>query len=117
MSSTKPVPDTSHYPHSPVAAGHVEPAPRRLRGVLDGEVIFDTLRGLYVWEHPHYPQYYLPLEDVDPAALERLGEAAQVFGADAEERPPGTMRIEWGARGSTSCAPRGGCGSSSTASS
>lgn len=92
-----PVPDTSHYPRSPVPPGHVEPAPRRLRGVLDGGVVFDTLRALYVWEHPHFPQYYVPLDDVDPAALERLGDAAQVHGADARERPPGTVRIEWGA--------------------
>lgn len=97
MSSAPPVPDTSHYPHSPVSPGHVEPAPRRLRGLLDGEVIFDTQRALYVWEHPHFPQYYLPLDAVDPAALERLGGAAQAFGADAEERPPGTVRIEFGA--------------------
>jgi uncharacterized protein (DUF427 family) len=95
VSSTPSVPDAAHYPRSPVSAGHVEPAPRRLRGVLDGEVIFDTQRALYVWEHPHYPQYYVPLEDVDPAALERLRGAAQVFGADAEERPPGTVRIDW----------------------
>jgi uncharacterized protein (DUF427 family) len=92
---TPSAPDTSHYPHSPVPAGHVEPAPRRLRGVLDGEVIFDTQRALYLWEHPHYPQYYLPVEEIDPAVLERLGDAAQVFGVDAEDRPPGTVRIEW----------------------
>jgi uncharacterized protein (DUF427 family) len=97
VSSTVPVPDASHYPHGPVPAGHVEPAPRRLRGVLDGEVVFDTLRALYVWEHPRYPQYYVPLADVDPAALERLGEAARTYGPDAEDRPPGTVRIEWDA--------------------
>ena len=33
MPSAAPVPDTSHYPHSPASPGHVEPAPRRLRGV------------------------------------------------------------------------------------
>jgi uncharacterized protein (DUF427 family) len=93
--STISVPDTSHYPRSPVEAGHVEPMPRRLRGVLDGEVVLDSQRALYVWEHPHYPQYYVPVEDVEPAALERLGDAAQVHGDDAEGRPPGTVRIEW----------------------
>jgi uncharacterized protein (DUF427 family) len=97
VSSSRSVPDSSHYPRSVVAPGQVEPAPRRLRGVLDGEVIFDTRRALYVWEHPHFPQYYVPLADVDPAALERLGEAAQVHGPEATERPPGTVRIEWGA--------------------
>lgn len=97
MSSAPPLPDTAHYPRSPVSAGHIEPAPRRLRGILDDEVIFDTQRALYVWEHPHYPQYYLPIDAIDQAALERLGGAAQVFGTDAEERPPGTVRIEFGA--------------------
>jgi uncharacterized protein (DUF427 family) len=95
VSFTPSAPDTSRYPQSPVPAGHVEPSPRRLRGVLDGEVILDTQRALYVWEQPHYPQYYVPIEDVEPAALERLGGSARVFGADAEDRPPGTVRIQW----------------------
>jgi uncharacterized protein (DUF427 family) len=93
--STPPVPDTSRYPQSPVAAGHVEPAPRRLRGVLDGRTILDTQGAFYVWEHPHFPQYYVPREDVEEAALERLGEAARVVGEGDEVGPPGTVRIEW----------------------
>lgn len=96
MSAT-PVSDTSHYPRSPVSKGHVEPSPRRLRGVLDGETILDTVRALYVWEIPPYPQYYVPIEDVDAAALAKLGEAARVAGEDDELAPAGTVRIEWGA--------------------
>jgi uncharacterized protein (DUF427 family) len=92
-----PTPDTSHYPRSPVAAGHVEPSPRRLRGVLDGATILDTQGALYVWEHPHYPQYYVPLADVDPAALERLGDSARVVAEGDEKAPAGTVRIEWDA--------------------
>ncbi len=94
MSST-PVSDTSRYPRGPVPAGHVEPSPRRLRGILDGEVVLDTVRALYVWEHPQYPQYYVPRADVDEAALERLGDAARVLGPEAEDGPPDTVRIEW----------------------
>jgi hypothetical protein len=36
-----PVPNTSRYPRSPVAAGHVESAPRRLRGVLEERTVLD----------------------------------------------------------------------------
>jgi uncharacterized protein (DUF427 family) len=95
--SSAPAPDSSHYPRSPVAAGHVEPSPRRLRGVLDGETILDTHAALYVWEHPRYPQYYVPVADVDPAALARLGKAARVAEEGDAVAPAGTVRIEWGA--------------------
>src|SRR5215468_4950818 len=46
------------------AANHVEPVPRRIRAFLAGEKVFDTIRALYVWEWPNYPQYYIPLADV-----------------------------------------------------
>ncbi|MFJ1707509.1 DUF427 domain-containing protein [Kitasatospora sp. NPDC088346] len=52
------------YPAIIVPAGHVEPVPRRIRAVLGGETVLDTVRASYVWEHPHYPQYYVPLADV-----------------------------------------------------
>lgn len=57
------------YPQLIVAVDQVEPAPRRVRGVLNGAIVFDSTRALYVWERPHYPQYYLPLADVTPGAL------------------------------------------------
>ena len=47
-----------------------EPAHRRVRAVLGGEVVVDTTDALYVWEHPHYPQWYLPLADVADGVLE-----------------------------------------------
>jgi uncharacterized protein (DUF427 family) len=40
------------------------PAHRRIRAFLGGEVVVDTVDALYVWEGPHYPQWYLPLADV-----------------------------------------------------
>ena len=52
------------YPSPIVPVNHVEPAPRRIRGVLGGETVFDTTQARYVWEWPYYPQYYIPLEDV-----------------------------------------------------
>src|SRR5258708_37153549 len=46
-------------------ANRVEPAPRRVRATLAGEQIFDTVRARYVWEWAFYPQYYIPVDDID----------------------------------------------------
>ena len=56
-------PDTD-YPQMAAARGRVEPAPRRVRGYLGHELVFDTTSARYVWEVPYYPQYYIPLADV-----------------------------------------------------
>lgn len=85
------------YPQPIVPVGHAEPVPRRVRAVRGGEVVLDTLRALYVWEIPPFPQYYFPLEEVDPALIEALGDAAEVHGPDASERPPNTVRFRWDA--------------------
>jgi uncharacterized protein (DUF427 family) len=42
----------------------VEPSQKRVRAYLGGELVFDTIRPSLVWEIPHYPAYYIPLEDV-----------------------------------------------------
>jgi len=52
------------YPAMLTQVNHVEPVPRRIRGFLAGEAVFDTTRALYVWEWANYPQYYVPLADV-----------------------------------------------------
>lgn len=57
------------YPSMLAEVDHVEPAPRRIRAVLDGVVVVDTTRALYVWEIPYYPQYYIPADDVAPEFL------------------------------------------------
>jgi uncharacterized protein (DUF427 family) len=85
------------YPQAIIPVGHVEPVPRRVRAVRDGEVVLDTMRALYVWEFPPYPQYYFPLDQVDPALLEAVASAATVHGEDATERPPNTVRFKWNA--------------------
>ena len=49
---------TDHdYPQMAAARGRVEPAPRRVRGYLGHELVFDTTAARYVWEVPYYPQY------------------------------------------------------------
>jgi uncharacterized protein (DUF427 family) len=53
------------YPRPP----RVEPTERRVRVVLGGEVIADTRCAHRVLETSHPPVYYVPIEDVAPAAL------------------------------------------------
>ncbi|ORV93216.1 hypothetical protein AWC11_06380 [Mycobacterium interjectum] len=105
------------YPQMAAARGRIEPAPRRVRGYLGHELVFDTTAARYVWELPYYPAYYIPLADVRPGFLVdedhpqkvQLGpsrlhslvgagqthpSAARVF--DAGDGPvAGTVRFEW----------------------
>jgi uncharacterized protein (DUF427 family) len=106
------------YPQALAATDHIEPVPRRVRAVLSGRTVFDTTRALYVWEWPSYPQYYIPLSDVDPGVLVdeqhlqrlrrgtarrhglRVGDVdrpgtARVFTDDTLEGLAGTVRFDW----------------------
>jgi uncharacterized protein (DUF427 family) len=107
------------YPQMAAQRGRIEPAPRRVRGYRDGELVFDTTHARYVWEVPYYPQYYIPLADVRTELLDddnhpqkvQLGpsrlfsltaggqvqkSAARVF--DAGDGPvAGSVRFEWDA--------------------
>jgi uncharacterized protein (DUF427 family) len=110
----------SDYPETIVAVDHIAPVPRRVRGLLAGTVVLDSTRALYVWETPHYPQYYIPLADVNAAALAdekhsehlrrgpakrhglRVGEtsrpgAAHVYEDGALAGLAGTVRFAWSA--------------------
>jgi uncharacterized protein (DUF427 family) len=115
-----PVPGAAgrDYPQGPVEVNHVEPAPRRIRGFLGNQKIFDTTSARYVWEIPYYPQYYIPLADIDSqflvdenaeqnthrgtarrhglraGSLERRS-AVRVYGADAIEGLAGTAHFDW----------------------
>lgn len=92
---------TARYPAAPVAAGHRQPAPRRVRGVLAGQVVFDTVDATYEWHWPHYPQYAIPAADVDLRLLEDEGTTRHDhFGPAAvhglvvgAERRPGAARV------------------------
>jgi uncharacterized protein (DUF427 family) len=108
------------YPQIIVQTGHVEPVPRRIRAMLGGEVVLDTMAARYVWEWPNYPQYYIPVDALKPDVLvdeehaqqTRIGTArrhglraggvsrpgaARVYGADAVAGLAGTARFEWDA--------------------
>ncbi|OAL49074.1 DUF427-domain-containing protein [Pyrenochaeta sp. DS3sAY3a] len=51
----------------------VEQTPRRVRGLFNGKFAFDTTSAYFVWEHPYYPQFYIPASSITPAAkLDKL---------------------------------------------
>jgi len=52
------------------ATVRVEPCPRRLRGRIGGETLFDSTRALVLFEEGHLPVYYLPVDDVRADLLE-----------------------------------------------
>ncbi|MFJ6214945.1 DUF427 domain-containing protein [Streptomyces sp. NPDC092296] len=113
------------YPGTIVPTGHIEPVPRRIRAFLGGRAVLDTTQARYVWEHPHFPQYYIPLADVAPGLLideqhtEQPGQGkpgqgtvrryglrvdgtsrpgcARVHAEDAPEGLAGTVRFDWDA--------------------
>jgi uncharacterized protein (DUF427 family) len=57
------------YPSPLPQVNQTAPVPRRIRAVLNGQVVLDTTFALYVWEWERYPQYYIPVTDIDPAVL------------------------------------------------
>lgn len=89
------------YPAMAAEPGRVEPAPRRVRGFLDGQQVFDTTHASYVWEWAGYPQYYIPIEDVDQSLLVdeqheqplRFGVAQRHALRTATQKRPGSVRV------------------------
>jgi uncharacterized protein (DUF427 family) len=108
------------YPVTITEVDRIEPVPRRIRAFLEGVAVVDTIRALYVWEWPAYPQYYVPVADVRNGALidddhtqhTHRGEvrvhslragavvrpgAARVLTASSFPSLSGTVRFEWAA--------------------
>lgn len=52
----------------------VEPSSKRVRALLDGQLVADSIQPILVWENPHYPTYYFPADDIR-AELVPTGEA------------------------------------------
>ncbi len=72
----------SEYPANPVAVNHVEPVPRRVRAFLAGRSVVDTTDARYVWENTSYPQFYIPLADVDANVLVDEGTSMETSRGD-----------------------------------
>ena len=70
------------YPSKLVTADHTEPVPRRIRAVLGGQTVVDTVQARYVWETPAYPQYYFPLADVADGVLVEEGTTEETSRGD-----------------------------------
>jgi uncharacterized protein (DUF427 family) len=87
------------FPPSIAAVNLVAAAPRRVRGIVGGEVVFDTTRALYVWEWPHYPQYYIPRADIRADALTPEGDPAPTRQGDAQSQRLHAGAIERAAAG------------------
>jgi uncharacterized protein (DUF427 family) len=81
------------YPQLVVPVGQVEPAPRRVRATVGAKTVVDTTRAFYVWEISPYPQYYVPLEDVDAEALAMAGDSVR-YPDEGVEELAGTVRIK-----------------------
>ena len=47
-----------------------ERSPKRVRALVGGQAVFDTREALLVWEHPYYPTYYVPADDVHAELVE-----------------------------------------------
>lgn len=106
-----------NFPQMAAVRGRTEPAPRRVRGLIGGHVLFDTTAARYVWEVPYYPQYYIPVADVDldlltdenhsqkvqfgPSKLYSITgssddkPAVRIFDADGDGPVAGFVRVEW----------------------
>ena len=76
----------SDYPVPPVEVNRVEPVPRRVRAFLGGQAVVDTTAARYVWEHPNYPQFYIPLADVQRDALVDEGTTEETSRGDTRPR-------------------------------
>ena len=42
-----------------------------MRALFGGSFIFDTLESRHVWEHPYYPQFYVPQAAVKSGLLKK----------------------------------------------
>ncbi len=99
---------------------HIEPVPRHVRATLGSHTVLDTRSAIYVWEWPNYPQFYIPIDDIDPdvlideerteklergtvrifglsAGAETRTSVARLFTDDALPGLAGMMRFDWDA--------------------
>lgn len=110
--------DGAGYPPAGGVVDQTAPVPRRIRATIAGRTVLDTTAARYVWEWERYPQYYIPVGDIDPTVLvdeqheQRLSRgsarrfgfrvgaverprALRVYGPDARLGLGGYARLEW----------------------
>ncbi|ORX95874.1 hypothetical protein BCR34DRAFT_187234 [Clohesyomyces aquaticus] len=67
---------TSEGPHK------AEATPRRVRALLNGKYALDTTGAFHVWEHPYYPQFYVPISSISSSA--NLIQTSSIDGTDGK---------------------------------
>ncbi|MBA2638763.1 MAG: DUF427 domain-containing protein [Nocardioidaceae bacterium] len=75
-----------------IEAMRIERSPKRVRALLDGIVVADSLAVTLAWEKPHYPTYYLPRADV---RTDLLPDAALSYPDVATQALRDLVRIDW----------------------
>ncbi|KAI9791697.1 MAG: hypothetical protein M1835_000132 [Candelina submexicana] len=92
----------------------IEPTDRRVRILYNGIYVVDTTNAKHVWEHPYFPQYYVPFDGVllgrgevvakTPEGQARLGhlkvegrETDRVLMFEGGGKLAGLVRFEFGA--------------------
>lgn len=69
----------------------IERGAKRVRALVGGEVVADTIRPVLVWEVPYYPTYYIPAEDV---RTDRIPASALRHGKQLEQLR-GLVKLDW----------------------
>ena len=49
----------------------IEKTPRRVRGLFDQQLVFDTTDAHFVWEHPYFPSLYVRINAINSGLLTR----------------------------------------------
>ena len=49
----------------------VEKTPRRVRGLFDQQLVFDTTDAFFVWEQAYFPFFYIPENTINSGLLTR----------------------------------------------
>jgi uncharacterized protein (DUF427 family) len=84
----------TRYPPPITPKGHTAPVPRRVRARHGGRWVVDTTSAVYVWEVEYYPQFYLPVADIDPELLADPGLKPRLR---RDANLPDHVRIRWDA--------------------
>lgn len=74
----------------------LEKTSRRVRGLYDSAYIFDTTQARHVWEHPYFPQYYVPKSEVQDGILskkEAVDQEESAFILDLKGKSKSTDRV------------------------
>jgi uncharacterized protein (DUF427 family) len=84
-----------------------EPTAKRVRVLLDGELVADTKHALLVWEIPYYPAYYIPAADVQAELIPVDGAASPAdHGVAADFGPPEVLTVSVAAASAPAAARR-----------